>query len=103
MRYARKADSTQAEVVAAIRAVGWQVWFIGEPVDLLCFRAGEFRCLEVKSPRNKAGDPVRDKRRVAQDAFIAATGTPRVTSGAQAIAALSRGSSVKRQDTTNPQ
>lgn len=88
-RYARKIDTTQTEIVNALRAVGWQVWFIGEPCDLLCYRAGVWRTLEAKSPRNKRGDPRRDKRQSKQDEFLAATNTPRVTSAAQAIAALS--------------
>jgi hypothetical protein len=90
MRYARKVDTTQGEIVNALRAVGWQVWIIEEPCDLLCYRAGVWRTLECKTPRNKAGDPRLDKRQKAQNEFCEATNTPRVTSPAQAIAALSR-------------
>ncbi len=88
MKYARKVDTTQADIVAALRKAGWLVWIISEPCDLLCFRAGQFRTLECKTPRNKAGDPRRDKRQKAQDEFIALTGTPRVTSAEQALKAM---------------
>lgn len=87
--YARKVDTTQAEIVNALRACGWQVWIIGEPCDLLCYRAGQWKTLECKTPRNKRGDPRHDKRQQKQAEFLAATGTPRATSPAAAIAALS--------------
>lgn len=86
---ARKVDTTQWEIVNALRAVGWLVWFIGEPCDLLCYRAGIWRTLECKTPRNKSGDPRRDKRQGKQREFLELTSTPIATSGAQAIAALS--------------
>lgn len=87
-RYARKVDTTQAEIVAALRKAGWLVWIIEEPCDLLCFKAGVWRTLECKSPRNKRGDPKRDKRQAKQDEFIELTGTALVTSAEGALAAL---------------
>lgn len=88
--YARKIDTTQTAIVNAVRAAGWQVFFIREPADLLCFKAGIWRVLECKSPRNKRGDPKRDKRQAKQDAFLAATNTPCVTTPEAALAELDR-------------
>lgn len=86
--YARKVDTTQAVIVEAIRAAGWQVWIIEEPCDLLCFKHGIWKTIECKTPRNKRGDPKRDKRQAKQDEFIADTGTPRVTTPEVALAYL---------------
>lgn len=36
MRYARKVDSTQTDIVDGLRAAGIKVWIIEEPCDLLC-------------------------------------------------------------------
>lgn len=84
-RYARKVDTTQAAIIAALRACGWLVWVIEEPCDLLCYRAGVFRTLECKTARNKRGDPRHDKRQVKQNEFIALTNTPLVTTAEQAV------------------
>lgn len=86
-RYAQKRDTTEPAIVEALEKAGWQVWR-ELPVDLLCFRAGVFKTLECKTPRNKKLDPRKDKRRVKQDAFIAATGTARVTTPEAALAAV---------------
>lgn len=87
MRRAAKRDLVEPAIVEALQAAGWQVWR-ELPCDLLCFKAGTWRTLEAKSPRNKRGDPKHDKRQAKQDAFLALTGTPRVTSAEQALAAL---------------
>jgi hypothetical protein len=86
--YARKVDTTQAGIIAALRAAGWLVYPIGEPCDLLCYRAGIWRTLECKTPKNKRGDPREDKRQARQAEFLAMTNTPRATSPEAAIAAL---------------
>jgi hypothetical protein len=88
MRWARKTDTTQEAIVAAIRACGWHVWIIEEPCDLLCFKAGTFKTLECKTPRNRRGDPRMDKRQRAQAAFCALTNTPYVTTPEAALEAL---------------
>lgn len=52
-RFAAKADRNQPEIVAALKAAGCDVMFIGKPVDLLVSRAGINFLLEVKMPRGK--------------------------------------------------
>lgn len=88
MRYARKVDTTQAEIVEALRKAGWMVWIIEEPCDLLCYRNGVWKTVECKTPANKRGDPRLDKRQKAQNVFCTVTGTPRVTSAEAALRAL---------------
>ena len=87
-RYARKTDTTQADIVSALRSAGWHVWLIGIPCDALCYKNGVFRMLEFKTARNKRGEPRLDKRQTAQAEFCALTGTPYVTSPEQALEAL---------------
>jgi hypothetical protein len=87
MRYARKVDNTQAEIVAALRKCGVLVEIIHEPVDLLTYYRGRFLPLECKNFNFKR--PRSDQAR--QNAFIDATGTPRVKSAAEAIYAVTGG------------
>lgn len=84
-RFARKVDTTQAAIIEAVRAAGWQVFLIGEPCDLLCFKHGVWKTIECKTPRNKRGDPRLDKRQQKQAEFLAATSTPRVTTPEAAL------------------
>lgn len=69
---------------------GFHVWHIKQPVDLLVWnpRKNAWTPMEVKSPRNKKGDPKKDKRQEAQNLFIDMTGCPVVTSPEQALEAL---------------
>lgn len=55
-RFAAKADRNQPEIVAALKAAGCDVMFVGKPVDLLVARAGVNFLLEVKVPKGK-GEP----------------------------------------------
>ena len=48
MRRAARVDSTQAEIVEAMRAMGATVWIIGLPVDLLVGYRGQTLPMEVK-------------------------------------------------------
>jgi hypothetical protein len=95
MRYARKTDGTQAEIVRTLMAAGIRTWVIGEPCDLLCnfwCRTHQRWCwqtLECKPLTGKRAPKARirsDQQR--QNAFLAATGTPVVTSGTEALKAL---------------
>ena len=52
-RFAAKADRNQPEIVAALRAAGYDVMFIGKPVDLLAAKNGVNFLLEVKVPKAK--------------------------------------------------
>lgn len=49
MRRAARTDSTQAEIVAALRAMGATVWVIGLPLDLLCGYRGHTLLIECKT------------------------------------------------------
>jgi len=87
-RYAKRVDKTQAEIVAAVRAAGWLVWLIGEPCDALCYRAGVWRTLEIKTPNRANGKYKPRKDQAEQNDFCERTGTPRVTTPHEAVAAL---------------
>ncbi len=52
MRRAAKVDTTQAEIVAALRKAGCRVYIIREPVDLLVGspHTARWHPIEVKSP-----------------------------------------------------
>ena len=55
-RYARKRDTSEPEIVAALRAAGARVWQLDRPFDLLCGIRGRFVVLEVKTGKAKATD-----------------------------------------------
>jgi hypothetical protein len=58
-RYATKRDINEAEIVAALRAVGATVVQLDKPVDLLVGFQGKTVLCEVKQPgtKVKSGDP----------------------------------------------
>ena len=93
-RFARKADSSQREIVKALRDAGVQVWIIGKPCDLLirywCNQARRYlwQTLECKSPYNKDGSAKKRKDQKEQIEFIQLTGTPIVLNGEQALRAV---------------
>lgn len=89
-RYKRKTDTSQPDIVKALKDAGWHVWIIGRPVDLLCWKRGRgFRCLEAKTARGKKNPKaVIDKRQKEQIEFINTTGTPRVTNAQEALLAV---------------
>lgn len=90
-RYAKKVDSTQADIVAALRKAGWYVYILSKPVDLLCWKPSKgFRLLEIKSKRKKDGTTARRKTQVEQNEFIDVTGCPVVVTPEEAIEALER-------------
>lgn len=92
-KYAKKVDLVQTEIVEGLRAAGWRVQIIGQPVDLLVGRkyaSGsqvEWQLLEIKTP-TKTGARRSRRDQEAQDAFIRETGTPVVTSLSSALRAL---------------
>ena len=53
MRRAARVDSTQAAIVAALRAQGAYVWLIGLPVDALVGYRGKTALVEFKSLTGK--------------------------------------------------
>ena len=96
MRFARKVDSTQAEIIEGLRAVGIEVHVIGEPCDLLvifsCPRHN-MKCkdtLECKPLIGKKNPKARIRTDQAeQTEFLKRTDTPVVTSSLEALLALS--------------
>jgi hypothetical protein len=87
--YARKVDSTQAEIVSGLRAAGYRVELIGEPVDLAVMvwsnnpRRWLWQFLEVK---RKSG--LRRKDQPSQNKFLDETNTPIVATLEEALEAL---------------
>jgi hypothetical protein len=53
MRYAKRVDANQDQIVSALRAAGAYVWIIGLPVDLLVGYKGHTFLVEVKDGSRK--------------------------------------------------
>ena len=53
MRYAKRVDANQDQIVSALRAAGAYVWIIGLPVDLLVGYKGHTFLVEVKTDSKK--------------------------------------------------
>lgn len=80
-----RSDSTRAEIVKAVRLAGWETWDIGYPCDLLCYRAGMWKTLECKPPKNKRNEPKLRKEQTKQASFCERTNTPYVVTAEQAL------------------
>lgn len=96
-RYARKTDSTQAEIVRGLETAGVKVWVIEEPCDLLCrfwsntTRRFLWQPLECKPLTGKRNPKARIRKdQPAQTAFLQGNDVPVVTSAAEAIEVLMR-------------
>lgn len=87
MRYARKTDTSQQAIVAALRACGWEVHIIAEPVDLLCIKGERIRLLECKTP-TKTGRIRKRRDQGMQNEFCERHGIPRVATPEGALQAL---------------
>lgn len=91
-RFAKKRDAVEGDIITALERAGWHIWQLDTPCDLLLrkdhFPPGMFRMLEVKTPHGKAGKARQRNDQEAQANFIAATGTPIVTSPLEALRAL---------------
>lgn len=85
-------DSTQKDIVAGLERCGWNVWVIGWPCDLLCYRRDKgFRTLEAKRPKSaRNAQPKLDKRQREQADFCTFTNTPYVTNIEQALIEVMR-------------
>lgn len=94
-RFAKRRDLTQSEVVKTLNQAGVQTWEIGRPVDLLCrfwCTKHQHHCyepLEVKTIHKGRRKPLLDKRQTEQIEFIEQTGCAKVTTGLEALLALS--------------
>jgi len=71
MRRAARVDSTQAEIVQALRDGGAYVWPIGLPVDLLVGYAGRTALVECKAKTGKR-EPKPCRHTDLQRAFMGA-------------------------------
>ena len=58
MRYAKRVDANQDQIVSALRAAGAYVWPIGLPVDLLVGFKGHTWLMEVKDGPKKRLTPL---------------------------------------------
>lgn len=90
MSYARRMtrpDSTQNEIVSALRKAGITVWVIGQPCDLLTYWPvmKRWRPIECK--------PLKERVRYDQDEqkeFLTTFAVPVVRTAEEAIAAITR-------------
>jgi len=82
-RRVHRTDTTQEQIVHALRQAGVMCWIIGEPCDVLTLYRGIWRPIEIKSGKRKRTD------QEAQDAFLKATDTPVVRTPMEALLALS--------------
>lgn len=94
-RYAKQRDATEEPIVEALEAAGFQVFKLDKPCDLLVRRPsdppGRFQALEVKTARKKSGYHVNKSHkglRELQEAFLAETRTPVVTTPIEALRAV---------------
>lgn len=76
-------DSTQTEIVDALRKAGVSVWIIGQPCDLLTHYHGRWQVMECKPLAKRAR-----KDQDEQSQFLAAYAVPIVRTPLQAIEAL---------------
>ena len=86
MRYAARTDTTQKDIVAALRQAGAFVWIIREPVDLLVWYQGKFSLMDAKSPKKTSHRRLDSQK--DQDALCKAFDIPRPTSPEAALAAI---------------
>ena len=87
MRYAARKDLVQSDIVDALRAAGVMVWILHTPCDALTYFRGRWLPLEFKTP-TKAGKRRARRDQEAQQAFIAETGCPVVTTPEEALKAI---------------
>ncbi len=84
-------DENEPLIVEAIEAAGVKV-YKEMRCDLICRKDGDppgiLRAIEIKVPQGKQGKPKLDKRQQEQAEFCAETGTPYVTTIAEAFTAL---------------
>ena len=88
-RRAKKVDSSQAEIVAALRQACVTVWIIGQPCDLLTYYRGKWQPLECKPPdTTKKGTRRLRSDQERQTEFLAAYAVPVVRTPREALIAV---------------
>jgi hypothetical protein len=82
MRYGRvgRRDAVEEAIVLALEGCGCFVWRLHEPGDLLVWRLGEWRVVEVKNPGAR---PRRDQEK--QRNLQRVLGIPKVSSVEEAV------------------
>lgn len=81
-RFAKKRDTSERAVIDGLEKAGYSIWQ-DLPVDLLCFKAGRFYVLEVKTGKARTR-----KSQARQAAFIALTGCATISTPEDALKAL---------------
>jgi hypothetical protein len=61
MRYAKRVDANQTQIISALRAAGAYVWIIGLPVDLLVGFKNHTFLVEVKDGSKKRLTALQDE------------------------------------------
>lgn len=87
-RFAKRRDLAEPPIIEALEKAGWLVEQLDRPCDLLCWRAGIVKLLEVKTGRGKNLRVVKDKRQKAQMDFLILTGTRIVRTPEEALSAV---------------
>jgi hypothetical protein len=65
-RWAKRRDSTEPSIRAALEAAGCKVWQLDRPFDLLVGHAGRFVVLECKAEGGRMTDEQADELRACQ-------------------------------------
>ena len=86
-RYAKRVDSNQVEIVAALRKAGCRVWVLSKPFDLLVGLRGRFTVLEVKATKRVRKDQQHQTDEI-HDCQACGLPVHRVESVEQALAAV---------------
>ena len=55
-RFSKKRDTSEPQIVQALRSAGCRVWMLDRPFDLLVGFSGRFTVLEVKSHHRERKD-----------------------------------------------
>ena len=79
MRRAAKVDSTQTEIVKALRAAGAGVEVLGIPLDLLVSGGGRWMLVEVKSSEYETRRPSKTRKSQMEFAYRHPNGGPIAT------------------------
>lgn len=87
-RFAKRRDIAEPSIIAALESAGWLVEQLDRPADLLCWKAGVWKVLEVKTGRGKKLTIAKDKRQKVQIDFLKRTGTPIVRTPEEALKAV---------------
>ena len=92
MRRAARVDANQADIVAALRAIGCSVWVIGLPLDLFIGYRGKTALVEVKTMTGKRSPKPSRHTQLQKDFMLDWKGGPVATvtdiEGALRVAAM---------------